>query len=133
MAFPTYQQAAISRHEFIVKADLLLAKQIPEWAESRIVGRHKFVGLCMDRSARYGLLSERSVLAYTYASIWMGRQFEDASAPLLQVPNSGMHQERKAHAMLDWVNDQLDPKATPDSGVSAIVGSLNLTKAWDER
>ena len=131
--FPTYQLAATSRQEFIVKADLLLAKQIPEWEKSRIAGRHEFVSLCMDRSARYGLLSERSVLAYTYASIWMGRQFEDASAPLLKVLNSGMHEERKSHAMLDWVNDQLDPKSTPGSGVSAIVGSLDLTKAWDER
>ena len=131
--FPTYQLAATSRQEFIVKADLLLAKQIPEWAKSSVAGRHEFVSLCMDRSARYGLLSERSVLAYTYASIWMGRQFEDASEPLLKVLNSAMHEERKSHAMLDWVNDQLDPKATPGSGVSAIVGSLDLTKSWDER
>ena len=130
--FPTYQPATKSRRQFIIKADLVLAKQIPEWAKSRIAGRHEFVNLCLDRSARYGLRSERSVLAYTYASVWMGRQFEDASAPLLQVLNSGMHEERKAHAMLEWVRDQIKPKATPASGVSAIVGSLDLTEDWDK-
>ena len=73
------QQMDIGRQQFIVKADLRLAKHIPEWAESRLDSRHGFINLCIDRSARYGLLSVRSVMAYTHSSIWLGRQFEEAS------------------------------------------------------
>ena len=115
------------------KADQVLANSIPEWAQSESAGRREFAGMCLDRSARYGLRSEQSVLAYIYCAVWLGQMFEESSPLLLRLLNSALPELRKSHAMCAWVRDRIRRDASPVSGDAAIRRSLELTVPWGMR
>ena len=133
LRFSAEQFAQLGRLQYLRKADHVLANNIPAWARSDHPGRREFAGMCLDRSARYGLRSEQSVLLYTCCAVWLGQMFEEVSPLLLLLLNSPLPELRKTHAMCDWVRDQLRPGATPVSGDAAIRRSLRLTTAWGRR
>lgn len=133
LRFSEAQVAQFGRFQFLRKADVALCARIPEWARSQPDGRDEFIGMCLDRSARYGLRSERSVLAYTFTAIWRGQMFEKSSPLLLRLLNSPLPEARKTHAMLAWHDDQFDHYASQASGDAAIRRSLELTIPWGRR
>ena len=133
LRFSAAQFEELGRLQFLRKADAALCTRIPEWAHSQPEGRRKYLGMCLQHSARYGLRSQRSALAYAFSAIWHGLMFEESSPLLLRLLNSPLPEARKAHAMLDWVDDQLDRHASCASGDAAIRRSLELTSPWGWR
>ena len=133
LRFSAEQFAQLGRLQFLRKADHVLANNIPVWAQSDYPGRREFAEMCLDRSARYGLRSEQSVLLYTLCAVWLGQMFEEASPLLMRLLNSPLPELRKSHAMCDWVRDQLRPNASPVTGDAAIRRSLELTTPWGRR
>ena len=116
------------RERFIDRADPALAAHMPEWARRRVADRRAFIGLCLARTARYGLHHEASVLAYVLGAVWLGMGFEVESTLLLHVLNSGLPEARKAYAMSEWTADRLRAAATTESGDATIRRSF-LTAA----
>ena len=133
LRFNEAQFAELGRLQFVRKADRVLANSIPQWAQSQCADRREFAGMCLDRSARYGLRSEQSVLAYTYCAVWLGQMFEETSPLLLLLLNSTLPELRKSHAMCAWVRDTIRRSATPVSGDAAIRRSLEFTTPWGMR
>lgn len=63
LTISTSQLKRVERKRFIDKADAALAARVPEWAASPPADRRHFIELCLERGARYGLLSGQSVMA----------------------------------------------------------------------
>ena len=133
LRFSAEQFAQLARLQALRKVDVALCNHIPEWAQSEPKARREFIGICIDRAARYGLRSGRSVLAYTYCAIWHGQMFEESSALLLLLLTSPLPQARKTHAMFAWDDDRFDPHTSTASGDAAIRRSLELTTPWGRR
>ena len=133
LRFSEAQFAQLGRLQFLRKADYVLGNSVAEWAQSESAGRREFAGMCLDRSARYGLRSEQSVFAYIYCAVWLGQMFEEASPLLLRLLNSTLPELRKSHAMCEWVRDRIRRSATPVSGDAAIRRSVEYTTPWGMR
>ena len=130
LTISTSQLERVERKRFIDKADAALAARIPEWAASPPADRRHFIELCLERGARYGLLSEQSVMAYALGAVWLGMGFEEESPLLMQLLRAPMPEIRKSHGLSDWVGDQIGPHTTPESGDAAIRRSFMLTTPW---
>ena len=116
-----------ARERFIDRADPALAAHIPGWASSRVADRRAFVVLCLNRSSRYGMHHEASVMAYVLGAVWLGMAFEVESVLLLHVLNSGLPEARKSHAMSEWIGDRLRAVATTESGNATIRRSFLIS------
>ena len=115
------------RDRFVNRADQALAAHIPGWAKSPVADRRAFVVLCLQRSSRYGMRHEASVMAYVLGAVWLGIDFEEVSALLRDVLNSGLPEARKSHAMSEWIGDRLRAAATAQSGDATIRRSFLTT------
>lgn len=115
---------------FIDKADRALVVRVPEWAASPVDERRDFISMCLERSARHGLRSEQSVMAYALGALWLGLAFEEESPLLLQLLAAPVPELRKSHGLSEWVSDQLGAAASPASGDAAIRTSFALTMPW---
>lgn len=130
LSFSATQTRLAERQIFDDKFDRAFAAHVPEWAAIPPAERHEFIAWCLERSGKYGLLSEQSVAAYGLGALWMGAGFEEGSPLLTQLLGSPVPELRKAHGLSEWVADQLGPTATRESGDAAIRSSFALTAPW---
>jgi hypothetical protein len=107
-----------------------LARNDVDFAAMSAAAQHAFVAASHGHARLLGLRSEQAVAAYALGALWLGVGFEEASPLLQRLLRTSVPEVRKAHAMSEWVRDQLGATSTPQSGDAAIRKSFALTAPW---
>ncbi len=126
--FTAAQSQALGDQAFLTRLDAGLRPYDARFAALPTAARLDFLTQALSRARELTLVSERGVAAYALGARWMGLGFEQASPLLMKLLRLPMPEDRKVHALCEWVQDQLGPAATPASGESALRRSFTLTE-----
>lgn len=130
LTFSEAQSQALGDQAFLTRLDAGLRQYDARFAAWPTAARLAFLTQALSRARELTLVSERGVAAYALGARWMALGFEQASPLLLTLLRLPMPEARKIHALCEWVQDQLDPAATPASGEATLRRSFALTEPW---